>query len=172
MRVPLRKIDFAVYIVCFLVIFMMVLYCIVAWNKIPKQIPSHYDFSGSVRGYEGRAAVLSAPITLIVLVPVLIIVSFFPAAWNFPRMKVTQRNAPAVSACVRNMLDIMMLLVTATLGTIFVCQVTEKLVPAFFLPVLLALYLVNIVFWLIRVSIVNRRIMAFAPAEENGGKQD
>ena len=104
MRVPLRKIDYAAYIVCFLAVFIMFIYCIVAWKRIPEQIPSYYDFSGNVRSYAGRSTVLSAPISLLVLIPVLIIVSFFPAAWNFPKIKITPHNAPALTTCVRNLL--------------------------------------------------------------------
>ena len=105
-----RKIDIIVYAVCLIAVIGMFIYAAAAHDRLPEQIPTQFGILGKISGYGSRNSVFTLPGVLLVLLPSLIIVGMFPAAWNLPRIKVTEANAPYIAAVVRNMLDIMLIM--------------------------------------------------------------
>ena len=151
-----RKIDIIVYALCLSAVIGMFIYAAAAHNRLPEQIPTQYGFLGEIEGYGSRNSIFTVPGVLLVMLPSLIIVGMFPAAWNLPRVKVTDANAPYIAACVRNMLDIMLLVITATMTTIFVCQVRNTNVPAFLLPLMLVAFLVDVIVCVVQAGRISR----------------
>ena len=157
----LRKIDIIVYALCLAAVIGMFVYAAATRSTLPEQIPTHYSLTGKINGYGGRSSVFMMPVVLLVLLPTLIITGMIPAAWNLPGVKVTKANAPYITACVRNMMDSMLLTITATMTTFFVCQVRNTNVPIFVLPLMLVLFLVNIIYCIVQT----RRISRNTPAD-------
>ncbi|MBP5354865.1 MAG: DUF1648 domain-containing protein [Lachnospiraceae bacterium] len=152
-----RKIDIIVYAVCLIAVIGMFIYAAAAHDRLPEQIPTQFGILGKISGYGSRNSVFTLPGVLLVLLPSLIIVGMFPAAWNLPSIKVTEANAPYIAACVRNMLDVMLLTITATMTTIFVCQVRNTDAPVFLFPLMLVIFLVNIIVCIVRAGRISRR---------------
>ena len=152
MRVRLRKIDYAVMGVCLAAAIGMLLYYLINKNNLPTEVPMQYSFTGKIRATGSRSHLLTFPLLLLFAVPGLAVVSMFPSMWNIPFAKVTEENVGRVSACIRNMLDIMTIVMTAVFTTIFICQARGTNAPAFILPLMLVIFLVDIIFWGIRTS--------------------
>ena len=163
-----RKIDIVVYALCLAAVIGMLIYAAAAHDRLPEQIPTQFGILGKIGAYGSRNSIFALPCVMLVMLPSLIIVGMFPAAWNLPRIKVTDANAPYIAAVVRNMLDIMLLVITATMVTLFVCQVRNTDAPAFLLPLLLVIFLVNIIVCIVRAGQISRNIVEVPadPAEQ------
>ncbi len=156
----LRKIDIIVYALCLAAVIGMFVYAAATRSTLPEQIPTHYSLTGKINGYGGRSSVFMMPVVLLVLLPTLIITGMIPTAWNLPGVKVTKANAPYITACVRNMMDGMLLTITATMTTFFVCQVRNTNVPIFVLPLMLVLFLVSIIYCIVQTRQISRNTPA------------
>ena len=156
----IRKIDIIVYALCLAAVIGMFVYAAASRSTLPEQIPTHYSLLGKINGYGSRNSIFMMPGVLLVMLPAIIITGMFPAAWNLPHVKVTKTNAPYITACVHNMMDVMLLTITATMTAFFVCQVRNTNVPVFILPLMLVLFLVNIVYCIIKTGRISRNTPA------------
>ena len=86
----------------------------------------------------------------------LVAVSMFPVCWNVPGVTITEANAPRLGACIRNMLNAMLLIITVTMTTLLVCQTKDCNAPSFLLPALLLLFLVLVIVTIVRTRIIGR----------------
>ena len=145
-----RKIDIIIFALCLAVAIGMMLYLAIAWKTIPDKIPGKFTSSGEILSYESKAYLFSCPVALFFLVISLAVVSMFPTAWNIPTVKVTPENEPFIRVCIRNMMNIMLILITATMTGTFIFLVKGKATPVWLFLGLGVLFVVNTVFWIIR----------------------
>ena len=67
------------------------LFTIINWTQMPDQIPLHFDFSGNVTNYGGKAAIIPIlAITWVIFVLMTVIVKF-PKTCNIP-VAITKEN--------------------------------------------------------------------------------
>ena len=166
-----RKIDIIVYALCLSAVIGMFICAVALLNQLPEQIPAQYGLLGKINGYGSRNSIFAMPGVLLVLLVTLIIVGMFPAAWNLPGVEVTDANAPYLAVCVRNMLDVMLLVITATLTTLFVCQVRNPNAPPFIFPLMLVVFLVNVIVCIVRTKHIGRSFLE-TPVEEPDREQE
>lgn len=150
MRARFRIIDLAVIGLCILASLGMILYFLIAKNNLPTEIPARYSITGEISGYAGRSILLSSPIILMVLTVILSVVSRFPTAWNLPGISITEENLPRISAIIRTMMDVLLLTITATFTAMFICQARACRMPVFIMPVMLVIFVINIIVCVIR----------------------
>ena len=153
-RLALRKIDLIIYCICILAALASLVAGIIIYNRLPAEIPTQFGLTGKIGGYGSRSAIFTFPAFELFMLPVLVIVSMFPVCWNLPGVTITEENAPLLGACVRNMLNTMLVLITATMTTLFVCQVKNCNAPSFLLPALLVLFLIAIIVTTVRTRII------------------
>ena len=153
-RLALRKIDLIIYCICILAALASLVAGIIIYNRLPAEIPTQFGLTGKIGGYGSRSAIFTFPAFELFMLPVLVIVSMFPVCWNVPGVTITEANAPRLGACVRNMLNTMLVLITATMTTLFVCQVKNCNAPSFLLPALLVLFLIAIIVTIVRTRII------------------
>ena len=155
-RLALRKIDLIIYCICILAALASLVAGIIIYNRLPAEIPTQFGLTGKISGYGSRSAIFVFPAFELFMLPVLVAVSMFPVCWNVPGVTITEANAPRLGACIRNMLNAMLLIITVTMTTLRVCQTKDCNAPSFLLPALLLLFLVLVIVTIVRTRIIGR----------------
>ena len=123
---------------------------LVLWPQIPEQIPGHYNAQGEVTRYDGKGAVWIMPIIGMILYAGLLLLSFFPQAWNTP-IHVTRENRLRVLSRTRDMLCWMAVLLSALFSYIGLSMTGLVELGAWFLPVELLLVFGLLIWGVVRV---------------------
>ena len=156
-RFALRRIDLIVYGLCLLAALIALVTCAVIYKKLPEKIPTQFGITGKINGYGSRSSIFAFPAFELFMLPVLAVVGMFPSCWNLPGVTITAENAPLLGACVRNMLNTILVLITVTMTTLFVCQAKGCNAPVFLLPALLVLFFVSMIITIVRTRMIGRR---------------
>ena len=80
-----------------------IVYILIIWQKLPEQIPTHYNFAGEIDGYGGRGSLLLMPVIGLVTDLTVAICGRFPKSWN-TGVRVTVLNRVRVYRLVRDLM--------------------------------------------------------------------
>ena len=125
----------------------------VLWRRLPDRIPLHYDFSGNITGYGGKASILIMPIISALLYTVISVAEHLPPeSWNTGGIRVTHENAEHVYTCLHHLLSSTKCIFIAFHTGITVCQALGS--RLWIVPLLaeVLVCLVNIVFWTVKAK--------------------
>lgn len=79
-------------------------YTCIMWQKVPDQVPIHYDFAGNVTDYGGKGSMIFMLGIAWVMFIIMTVLVKFPNTWNMP-VKVTAENAERLYSITRGMLE-------------------------------------------------------------------
>ena len=105
-----------------------IVYILIIWQKLPEQIPTHYNFAGEIDGYGGRGSLLLMPVIGLVTDLTVAICGRFPKSWN-TGARVTVLNRVRVYRLVRDLMSDLRLACAVMFGGFAIYQST---LPAHF----------------------------------------
>ena len=85
-----------------------------------------------------------------VLYGLLSVLGRFPALWNTGGLQITEANQARVYAALLHLLSSTKLLMALVFGFLALCSILARPLPAWFMPVTLALLLGNLGGWMLR----------------------
>ena len=80
-----------------------VAYLLIIWNRLPEQIPTHYNAAGRIDGTGGRGTLLLMPLIGLATDLIVALVGRFPRSWN-TGVRVTVLNRARVYRLVRDLM--------------------------------------------------------------------
>lgn len=125
------------------------IFVLVMWPHVPDQIPTHFNLAGEADSYGGKGQMIMLIVLAWVMFIAMTVLVKFPNRWNIP-VKVTAENRARLYAITRGMLEIVKLLATLLLSTLFISItiaakmpqfITLAFVAALFLTIIIGIYL-------------------------------
>ncbi len=120
-------------------------YLLIIWQRLPEQIPTHYNAAGEIDGTGGRGTLLLMPLIGLATDLTIALTGLFPRSWN-TGVRVTALNRTAVYRLVRDLLADLRLslalffggfgIYLASLPEHFSGWVTAALIPLITIPLL------------------------------------
>lgn len=150
--VPLELIDYVIICLSVFIFMFMVVYTIVVWKKLPDIIPTNFDFSGKIKGYDSKS-------TLFVMLPVMFfITSLMTVLSRFPRIfgymvTITKENAYQQYQAASRFLIILGLEMSVMFSVIQImilvgAQTTHLPPVSYFVPVMMAAIFGTIIWYI------------------------
>ncbi|PRR81877.1 DUF1648 domain-containing protein [Clostridium vincentii] len=156
MKLKYTKFQIALEIIALLLIIWMIIFICTQWNKLPDQIPAHYNAMGEPNRWGDKIEIIIAPIISILLYATITIASFFPKTWNVP-VRVTDSNKEVVYRYTRNLL---ILIKVEVIGMFFYTTyytATSQSLSAYSMPVLLFIILGTPIYFIIRICRIEKK---------------
>ena len=135
-------------ILCLLIMIGTIVWLVAIWDKIPEEIPTHFDYAGNPDSYGSKTEIIVIPIFAWILYGVMAFVELIPGAWN-TGVKVTPENQARVYEIIKGMLVFLKLYIVCLFTLITIFSALAKSLPVWLLPVELI-----VIFGTIIVSIV------------------
>lgn len=135
-------------ILCLLIMIGTIVWLVAAWDNIPEEIPTHFDYAGNPDSYGSKTDIIVLPIFAWILYGVMVFVELIPGAWN-TGVKVTPENQVRVYGIIKGMLVFLKLYIVCLFTLITIFSALAKSLPVWLLPVELV-----VIFGTIIVSIV------------------
>lgn len=126
--------DYAISVICVLLLIGMTIFLAVNWKSIPDSIPGHYNAAGEVDRWANKSELFMLPITVWLLFGLLSVVEQFPSIWN-TGVRVTEENKYRVYHILKTMLGLLKLEMTVMFVYMAVCQAMSLPLSGMFLPV-------------------------------------
>ena len=122
----------------------------VCWQRIPEEVPMHFNSAGEIDRWGSRAELLILPVIAWLMYGLMTAVERFPGAWN-TGVRVTEENRERVYALLGHLLSTLKLLMTGIFTWLTLwCTLAEPL-PKWFLPAVLGAMSADLVYWLVRL---------------------
>ena len=135
-------------ILCFVIMIGTIVWLAVIWDRIPDEIPTHFDYAGNPDSYDSKTSIIVLPIFAWLLYGMMVFVELIPGAWN-TGVKVTPENSERVYGIIKSMLVLLKLYIVILFTVITIFSALAKSLPVWLLPVELI-----VIFGTIIVSIV------------------
>ncbi len=144
------KLGLVLQIVCVLCLAGTTLFLVVGWNKIPSEVPSHYNGAREVDAVSGKGSLIFLHVINCLMFLGITAVEQFPQAWNVG-VKVTARNRERVYRSVYHLVVSTKLSMVLIFSFITIWSVRGENFPVWFTPVSLGLPFGLIAFFLIQL---------------------
>lgn len=135
-------------ILCLVIMIGTIVWLAVIWDRIPDEIPTHFDYAGNPDSYDSKTSIIVLPIFAWLLYGMMVFVELIPGAWN-TGVKVTPENSERVYGIIKSMLVLLKLYIVILFTVITILSALAKSLPVWLLPVELI-----VIFGTIIVSIV------------------
>ena len=96
-------------VICFLMIFVYVMYLLVTWENLPERVPIHFTAQGIPDRYGKKGSLLLEPILGLMILALLMICQRFPQWWNYP-VEVTEENKERIFEIASKMMSVIKVL--------------------------------------------------------------
>ena len=138
MKIEKNKFDTLANIFCLLLLIGVSLYLFVSWDKLPQEVPGHYNGAGEADIISSKDSLIFPLVVAWILFIGLTIIERYPQIWN-TGVTITEKNRERVYRTLKNMLNtIKLILVMVFSYTIVNSSLGLNLSP-YFLPVFLLL---------------------------------
>lgn len=155
MNIKDTRADTIMEYMCRIMLAGTLIYLIVCWNRIPGQIPTHYNAAGEIDGWGGKSMIWFTVIIVWVLYLGISFVERYPDLWN-TGVKITRKNSEKVYRLLKYLIRTSKLIMTAVFTALVIFPAMEKPLPPWFTPVYLILLTGNTVFWLTRIFLARK----------------
>ncbi|MCL6589556.1 MAG: DUF1648 domain-containing protein [Firmicutes bacterium] len=91
-KIPLTKLDIYLEFLTGLILAVNFFILVLNWFKLPKAIPSHFNFLGEIDAYGDKNILLLLLLLVLALYILLSVISKFPHIYNYP-VEITEENA-------------------------------------------------------------------------------
>ena len=142
------KFGMAIQVLCILCLVGTTLFILICWNKIPKEIPSHYNMAGEADAMSGKGFLFFPLIMNWLMFLGISVLEQFPQAWN-TGVKITRQNRERVYRTLYHMIVCLKLSVVLIFSFLTVWH--GAYLPFWFSPVSMAAAFGPMVFFMIRL---------------------
>ena len=131
-------------------------YTIIEYNAFPSIIPTHFNFQGQIDDYGSKATIILIPLIITILFIGLTFLNKYPHIFNYPT-KVTEQNAEQLYTIATKMMRYLKFGLLALFSYIFYMIILSATgnyngMGFWFLPLIIVLIFVPIIFSLIKMS--------------------
>ena len=129
----LKKDKFEIIMDCVSLVFLIgtAIFLILIWDKIPQEVPGHYNAMGEVDKMSGKYSLLIVYSIGWVLFLTISVLERFPKIWN-TGVEVTEENRERVYRVLKHMLVTMKTFIAVLFSYLTVQATTGKNLPVFF----------------------------------------
>ena len=150
MKIKDNKFDIFANTLSWLLLLGLSLYLIVSWDKIPQEIPRHYNGAGEADIISSKTSLVFTLAVAWILFIGITIIERYPQIWN-TGVTVTENNRERVYRTLKGMINMIKLtLVVVFSYTIINSSLGLNLSP-YFLPVFLILIFGTLIFYIVRL---------------------
>jgi len=155
-KLELTNLDKVTEIIGWVSVLVIWILTVVNFNKLPDIIPIHYNEIGEADGFGGKANILTLPIIATVLYLFLTILNYFPYAFNYPT-NITKENAIKQYTIATKLVRYLKLILVLIFGFIVFKTIQNAKGQAnglgiWFLPILLAVVFIPIIYAIIKLT--------------------
>lgn len=150
MRVKRNKYDIIVELICLIALIGTSVYLGINWNRIPEEVPMHYNVMGDINRWGQKGELLFLFFLTWIMYIGLTVIGRFPGIWN-TGVTVTKENKERVYRILKSMLGTIKLLTVIIFVFLMINAIMTKELPAWFTPVSLVLVFGSIIFSVIKV---------------------
>lgn len=135
---------------CLILLVGVVLYLIIAWNRIPDKIPGHYNMAGEIDRFGSKKELIVTPIIGWILFIGLSLVERFPQIWN-TGVTVTEENKERVYQVILNMLSTLKLIIVVDFVFLTINSSLLTPPPVWFTPAFVILVFATLAIYIIKL---------------------
>jgi len=150
MRIKRNKYDIIVELICLIALIGTSVYLGINWNRIPEEVPMHYNVMGDINRWGQKGELLFLFFLTWIMYIGLTVIEHFPGIWN-TGVTVTKENKERVYRILKSMLGTIKLLTVIIFVFLMINAIMTKELPAWFTPVSLVLVFGSIIFSVIKV---------------------
>ena len=132
------------------------LYLILMWNRLPEQIPSHFNGAGQADGWSGKGALWFSPVMAVLLYGGISLLEQFPDLWN-TGIEVTPENREQVLGAIKTMVVWTKTSAVLSFCWMTICSARQANLGVWFLPVFLGMMFFPIIWCCIRIFRLGKR---------------
>lgn len=92
LQIPLSKFEIFIELISVIIFIMNFIMVILAWNKLPSIIPSHFNAAGEIDGYGSKATLLILIPVIAILYAGLTLLANYPYIFNYA-VEINEQNA-------------------------------------------------------------------------------
>jgi uncharacterized membrane protein len=156
MKIKYTKFQIVLEIVGLLILISMIAFVSIRFGKLPDKIPGHYNVMGEVNRWGNKSEIFITPIITVLLYAFISAITFFPQIWNVP-VQITDTNRKPVYQCVRSLILVTKIEIAGTFFFITYFMAYTKPLPVEFLPVMLFILFVTLLFFIVRIIQISKR---------------
>lgn len=150
MEIKKNKFDIIINLLSLLCLAGTVVFLAITWNKIPDEIPGHYNAAGEIDKITGKNSLIALLLVGWILFIGTSIVEKFPQIWN-TGVPVTEQNREKVYRILKTMIGTLKLLLALVFSFLALHSTTGENLPFLFLPVFLILMFGSIVLFIFQL---------------------
>lgn len=154
-KIKRNALDIIETIVSLLCLIGVVVYLMVMWSRIPNQIPAHFNAAGEVNRWGSKSELIVLPIISWVFFGFITLVERYPQIWN-TGVTVTEENCARVYRILKNMIEVIKMLMLAVFASITVLSSLVLRLPIWYLGVFLLAVFGSIAFFLVQLRKTTR----------------
>lgn len=158
MKPKYTKLQIALEIIGFLLLIGLVAFVYIQWDKLPQQIPVHYNAFGEIDRWGSKTTILMPVVICIAIYVFISVMSFFPNIWNVP-VRITEENKEKVYQYTLNLVILMKIELVIIFFTITYYTANTQTLPVILLPILILILFGTIIFYVMKTSRLGKRVI-------------
>lgn len=147
MKIRRGKLDMILNLLCLILLIGITLWLTIFWDRIPDQVPMHYDFAGNINRWGKKSEMLLLPVMAWLLYLLLTVIERFPKIWN-TGVTVTEENRERVYTSLLHLISTMKFIIVCIFTWLIVQTPLGISLPGWFMIVVLLAVFGNMGFWL------------------------
>ena len=147
MKIRRGKLDMILNLLCLILLIGITLWLTIFWDRIPDQVPMHYDFAGNINRWGKKSEMLLLPVMAWLLYLLLTVIERFPKIWN-TGVTVTEENREWVYTSLLHLISTMKFIIVCIFTWLIVQTPLGISLPGWFMIVVLLAVFGNMGFWL------------------------
>lgn len=151
MKVKKSKYDVFSDVVSVLCIVGVILYLVLTWDKIPNEIPGHYNGAGEIDKITSKSSLIVLQIVTIIMYIFLSIIENIPQIWNTGGVEITEQNKELVYRTSKNLLVSVKMIIVVAFSYLTINSSKGTNLPIAFTPIFLIIIFGTVIYFTIKL---------------------
>lgn len=151
MKVKISAYDTISDIVSLGCIIGVILYLILTWDKIPNEIPGHYNGAGEIDKITSKNSLIFLQVVTIIMYLFLSIIEKIPQMWNTGGVKITEENKELVYRTAKNLFVSVKMIMVLVFSYLTINSSKGTNLPVAFMPIFLIIIFGTIIYFTIKL---------------------
>lgn len=151
MKVKRNSYDIFSEIVSVLCIVGVILYLILTWDKIPNEIPGHYNGAGEIDKITNKNSLIVLQVVTIIMYLFLSIIERIPQIWNTGGVKITEENKELIYRTIKNLSVFVKMNIVLAFSYLTINSSKGRNLPMTFTPIFLIAIFGTIIYFTIKL---------------------
>jgi len=129
----------------------VILYLILTWDKIPNEIPGHYNGAGEIDKITSKSSLIVLQVVTIIMYLFLSIIEKFPQMWNVGGVKITEQNEGLIYRTSKNLLVSVKMIIVVAFSYLTINSSKGTNLPVAFTPIFLIIIFGTVIYFTIKI---------------------